>query len=43
MDRPCCNSNCKGNEDGKKMDSKGVRGPESDEERAGGASRVEGE
>ena len=39
--RPCCNPNCKGNEDGKQMESKGMRGPESEEERVGEASRVE--
>mmetsp|Transcript_22090 Transcript_22090/g.48034 ORF Transcript_22090/g.48034 Transcript_22090/m.48034 type:complete len:968 (-) Transcript_22090:25-2928(-) len=38
---PCSNANCKGNEDGKQMKSKGVRGPETEEEKTGGASRVE--
>ena len=39
--RPCCNPNCKGNEDGKQMESIGMRGPESEEEKVGQASRVE--
>ncbi|EJK75569.1 hypothetical protein THAOC_02700 [Thalassiosira oceanica] len=38
---PCSNPNCKGNEDGKQMEAKGVRGPISDDEKAGKASRVE--
>ena len=40
---PCCNPNCKGNEDGKQMESRGTRGPQTEEEKTGGASRVEGE
>lgn len=40
--RPCCNPNCIGNEDGKQMESKGTRGSQTEEEKAGGASRVEG-
>ena len=38
---PCSNPNCKGNEDGKQMESKGVRGPITDDEKTGKASRVE--
>lgn len=38
---PCCNSTCTGNDDGKKMETKGVRGPTTQEEKTGGASRVE--
>jgi len=38
---PCCNSTCTGNDDGKKMESKGMRGPMNQEEKTGGASRVE--
>jgi len=38
---PCSNSTCTGNDDGKKMESKGVRGPTTQEEKTGGASRVE--
>jgi len=38
---PCSNPNCTGNEDGKQMTSKGVRGPVSDEEKNRAASRVE--
>ena len=41
--RPCCNPNCTGNEDGKQMDSTGTRGPQTEDEKTGGASRVEGE
>lgn len=39
--RPCSNPNCKGNEDGKQMESNGVRGPETEDEKTGDASRVE--
>ena len=39
---PCSCPDCKGNEDGKQMKSMGIRGSESEEERTGGASRVEG-
>eukprot|EP00580_Thalassiosira_gravida_P016583 CAMPEP_0201663636 /NCGR_PEP_ID=MMETSP0494-20130426/5360_1 /ASSEMBLY_ACC=CAM_ASM_000839 /TAXON_ID=420259 /ORGANISM="Thalassiosira gravida, Strain GMp14c1" /LENGTH=1060 /DNA_ID=CAMNT_0048142267 /DNA_START=184 /DNA_END=3366 /DNA_ORIENTATION=+ len=38
---PCSNPNCKGNEDGKQMESKGVRGPETEAEKVGQAGRVE--
>ncbi|KAL7526287.1 hypothetical protein ACHAXR_001411, partial [Thalassiosira sp. AJA248-18] len=38
---PCSNPNCKGNEDGKQMESKGTRGPVTEEEKTGGTSRVE--
>uniref|UniRef100_A0A7S2L2R3 Thioredoxin domain-containing protein n=1 Tax=Skeletonema marinoi TaxID=267567 RepID=A0A7S2L2R3_9STRA len=38
---PCCNSTCTGNDDGKQMESKGMRGPITQEEKSGGASRVE--
>ena len=38
---PCVNPNCKGNEDGKQMRSEGVRGAETEEEKAGQATRVE--
>lgn len=38
---PCFNETCEGNEDGKKMESKGTRGPITQEENTGGASRVE--
>mmetsp|Transcript_3126 Transcript_3126/g.4505 ORF Transcript_3126/g.4505 Transcript_3126/m.4505 type:complete len:1057 (-) Transcript_3126:831-4001(-) len=38
---PCCNSTCTGNDDGKKMETKGIRGPTTQEEKTGGASRVE--
>ena len=38
---PCSNENCTGNEDGKKMEMKGMRGPITQEEKTGGASRVE--
>ena len=38
---PCSNPKCKGNEDGKQMEAKGVRGPITDDEKAGKASRVE--
>mmetsp|Transcript_13169 Transcript_13169/g.24217 ORF Transcript_13169/g.24217 Transcript_13169/m.24217 type:complete len:1061 (-) Transcript_13169:102-3284(-) len=38
---PCSNPNCKGNEDGKQMENKGMRGPETEEEKTGGAGRVE--
>ncbi|KAL9184428.1 hypothetical protein ACHAXT_002514 [Thalassiosira profunda] len=38
---PCSNPDCKGNEDGKQMEHKGMRGPETEEEREGGAGRVE--
>jgi len=38
---PCSNPNCKGNEDGKQMEYKGVRGPETEEEKSGGAGKVE--
>jgi len=38
---PCVNPNCKGNEDGKQMESQGTRGPVTEEEKAGRASRVE--
>ena len=40
---PCTNLDCTGNEDGKQMKSNGVRGPISDEEKWGQASRVESE
>lgn len=40
---PCVNPNCVGNEDGKLMKSEGVRGPLTEEEREGGAGRVESE
>lgn len=40
--RPCCNPNCEGNEDGKQMENKGTRGSQTEEEKVGGASRVEG-
>ena len=39
---PCSNASCKGNEDGKQMTSKETRGPVTEEEKRGGASRVEG-
>ena len=38
---PCSNPNCTGNDDGKQMESVGTRGPETDEEINGHASRVE--
>jgi len=38
---PCCNESCSGNDDGTKMESRGMRGPSTHEERSGGASRVE--
>ncbi|KAL7538660.1 hypothetical protein ACHAWF_006166 [Thalassiosira exigua] len=38
---PCSNPDCKGNEDGTKMTSKGVRGPQTEEEKTGQAGRVE--
>lgn len=37
----CSNPNCTGNDDGKQMESVGTRGPETDEEIHGHASRVE--
>lgn len=40
---PCVNPTCTGNEDGKQMKSLGVRGAEAEEEKMGGASRVESE
>ena len=38
---PCINPNCSGNEDGKKMKNEGVRGPQTEEEKNGQATRVE--
>jgi thiol-disulfide isomerase/thioredoxin len=38
---PCGNETCSGNHDGKLMETKGMRGPTTHEERIGGASRVE--
>lgn len=40
---PCVNPECKGNEDGKQMSNTGTRGPESEDEKRGVASRVESE
>jgi hypothetical protein len=40
---PCVNPNCSGNEDGKQMKNEGVRGPETEEEKGGQATRVESE
>jgi peptide-N4-(N-acetyl-beta-glucosaminyl)asparagine amidase len=38
---PCSNPNCTGNDDGKQMESIGTRGPETNDEINGHASRVE--
>ena len=39
---PCSNSSCVGNHDGKKMENRSMRGPVTEEEKRGGAGRVEG-
>jgi hypothetical protein len=40
---PCVNPNCTGNEHGKLMKNEGVRGPVTEDEKRGGAGRVESE